>query len=140
MESAYARFARLKVLNQMIEAGLVPVFYHADIEVAMKVASSVLAGGCPFLEFANRGDHAREVFTALERCCARELPAMILGVGSVVDAGAASLCINCRANFVVGPILVERRVVPLDVAEVAGRPDHVIPRRPLRLQKPGNVQ
>ena len=30
---------------------------------------------------------------------------MILGVGSVVDPGTASLYINCGANFVVGPIL-----------------------------------
>ena len=100
-----ARFARLKVLNTMIETGMVPVFYNADIEVAKKVAAAVFAGGCPLLEFTNRGDHAWEVFTELERYCAKELPAMILGVGSVVDPGTASLYINCGANFVVGPIL-----------------------------------
>jgi 2-dehydro-3-deoxyphosphogluconate aldolase/(4S)-4-hydroxy-2-oxoglutarate aldolase len=100
-----ARFARLKVLNKMIETGMVPVFYTGDIEVAKKVAAAILAGGCPFLEFTNRGDHAWEVFNELDRYCARELPEMILGVGSVVDAGTASLYINCGANFVVGPVL-----------------------------------
>jgi 2-dehydro-3-deoxyphosphogluconate aldolase/(4S)-4-hydroxy-2-oxoglutarate aldolase len=100
-----ARFARLKVLNTMIQTGMVPVFYNADIEVAKKVAAAVFAGGCPLLEFTNRGDHAWEVFTELERYCAKELPAMILGVGSVVDPGTASLYINCGANFVVGPVL-----------------------------------
>jgi 2-dehydro-3-deoxyphosphogluconate aldolase/(4S)-4-hydroxy-2-oxoglutarate aldolase len=100
-----ARFARLQVLNKMIETGIVPVFYSADLEVAKKVAAAVCAGGCPFLEFTNRGDHAWEVFTALERYCAKEVPEMILGVGSVVDAGTASLYINCGANFVVGPVL-----------------------------------
>jgi 2-dehydro-3-deoxyphosphogluconate aldolase/(4S)-4-hydroxy-2-oxoglutarate aldolase len=100
-----ARFARLKVLNKMIETGMVPVFYTGDIEVAKKVAAAILAGGCPFLEFTNRGDHAWEVFSELDRYCARELPEMILGVGSVVDAGTASLYINCGANFVVGPVL-----------------------------------
>jgi 2-dehydro-3-deoxyphosphogluconate aldolase/(4S)-4-hydroxy-2-oxoglutarate aldolase len=89
----------------MTETGMVPVFYSADVEVARKVAAAVLAGGCPFLEFTNRGDHAWEVFTVLERYCAKELPDMILGVGSVVDPGTASLYINCGANFVVGPIL-----------------------------------
>ena len=100
-----ARFARLKVLSKMIETGMVPVFYNADIEVAKKVAGAVFAGGCPFLEFTNRGDHAWEVFTDLEKYCAKELPDMILGVGSVVDPGTASLYINCGANFVVGPAL-----------------------------------
>ena len=32
-------------------------------------------------------------------------PDLILGVGSVVDPGTASLYINCGANFVVGPVL-----------------------------------
>jgi 2-dehydro-3-deoxyphosphogluconate aldolase/(4S)-4-hydroxy-2-oxoglutarate aldolase len=100
-----ARFARLKVLNKMIETGMVPVFYNADIAVAKQVAAAVYAGGCPLLEFTNRGDHAWEVFNELERYCAKELPGMILGVGSIVDPGTASLYINCGANFVVGPVL-----------------------------------
>ena len=100
-----ARFTRLKTLNTMIETGMVPVFYHPDIEVARQVATACAAGGCPLLEFTNRGDHAWEVFTELERYCARELPELILGVGSVVDPATASLYINCGASFVVGPLL-----------------------------------
>src|SRR3984885_15386050 len=100
-----ARYSRLKVLNTMIETGMVPVFYHPDFNVARDVAAACLAGGCRLLEFTNRGDHAWEVFNELEKYCARELPEMILGVGSVVDPGTASLYINCGANFVVGPVL-----------------------------------
>lgn len=100
-----ARFARLKVLQTMVETGVIPVFYDADLEVAKQVAAAVFAGGCPLLEFTNRGDHAWEVFSALERHCARNLPGLILGVGSVVDPGTAALYINCGANFVVGPVL-----------------------------------
>ena len=100
-----ARFTRLKVLNTMIGTGLVPVFYHPKLEVAKEVAAACMAGGCQLLEFTNRGDHAWEVFNELEKYCAKELPEMILGVGSVVDPGTASLYINCGANFVVGPVL-----------------------------------
>jgi 2-dehydro-3-deoxyphosphogluconate aldolase/(4S)-4-hydroxy-2-oxoglutarate aldolase len=99
-----ARFSRLQVLNTMVGTGVVPVFYDPDLEVAKQVAAAVLAGGCPLLEFTNRGDHAWEVFSALEKHCARELPGLILGVGSIVDAGTAALYINCGANFVVGPV------------------------------------
>ena len=100
-----ARFMRLKVLNTMLETGMVPVFYSPDVEVARKVAAACIAGGCRLLEFTNRGDHAWEVFSELERYCARELPELVLGAGSVVDPGTAALYINCGANFVVGPIL-----------------------------------
>lgn len=100
-----ARYSRLKVLNTMIETGMVPVFYHPEFNVARDVAAACLAGGCRLLEFTNRGDHAWEVFSELEKYCARELPEMILGVGSVIDPGTASMYINCGANFVVGPVL-----------------------------------
>ncbi len=100
-----ARFARLKVYSTMLETGVVPVFYNPDINVAREVAGACLAGGCPILEFTNRGDHAWEVFSELERYCAKALPTLVLGVGSVVDPGTAALYINCGASFVVGPIL-----------------------------------
>lgn len=100
-----ARFTRLQVLSAMLENGMVPVFYHPDLDVAREVARACVAGGCPMLEFTNRGDHAWQVFSELERFCARELPQLILGVGSVVDPGTASLYINCGASFVVGPVL-----------------------------------
>ena len=100
-----ARFPRLKVYSTMLGTGMVPVFYSPDINVAREVAGACVAGGCPILEFTNRGDHAWEVFTELERYSAKELPQLVLGVGSVVDPGTASLYINCGANFVVGPLL-----------------------------------
>jgi 2-dehydro-3-deoxyphosphogluconate aldolase/(4S)-4-hydroxy-2-oxoglutarate aldolase len=95
----------MKVLNTMLNTGMVPVFYHPSFEVAREVAAACVAGGCPLLEFTNRGDHAWEVFTELERYCAGEMPELILGVGSIVDPGTASLYINCGANFVVAPAL-----------------------------------
>lgn len=100
-----ARFTRLKVYSTMHETGVVPVFYHPDVNVAKQVAAACVEGGCPILEFTNRGDHAWEVFTELERYCAKELPQLVLGVGSIVDPYTAALYINCGANFVVGPLL-----------------------------------
>ena len=102
-----ARFSRLEVLNTIIDIGLVPVFYHADVEVARQVAKAIAAGGCRILEFTNRGDFAPEVFKELARFCQREVPGMILGVGSIVDAPTAALYVAYGANFVVGPILNE---------------------------------
>jgi len=39
-----ARFSRLKVLNTMIDTGLVPVFYHPKLEVAREVAEPPAEG------------------------------------------------------------------------------------------------
>jgi 2-dehydro-3-deoxyphosphogluconate aldolase/(4S)-4-hydroxy-2-oxoglutarate aldolase len=89
----------------MTESGLVPVFYHKDIGVAKKVAMAVAKGGARLLEFTNRGDFAWQVFTDLNKWAAKEVPGLMLGVGSVIDPGTASLYINNGAEFVVGPVL-----------------------------------
>jgi 2-dehydro-3-deoxyphosphogluconate aldolase / (4S)-4-hydroxy-2-oxoglutarate aldolase len=100
-----ARYRRIEVLNAMYDTGLVPVFYHPDIEVVGNVARACVKGGARLIEFTNRGDFAYEVFRDLEKLCAGELKELITGVGSVVDPGTASLYINNGANFVVGPVL-----------------------------------
>ena len=113
------RHSKLNVLNAVNEIGVVPVFYNADIEKAQNIAKACVAGGIRVLEFTNRGDHAWEVFTALEKYCAAELPDAILGAGSILDPGTASLYISCGASFVVGPVtnpnvakICNRRKVP----------------------------
>ena len=80
-----ARFARLEVLNTMVDQGVVPVFYNPDLEVSKKVTKACLDGGLKVVEFTNRGDHAVDVFSRLELYCRAELPELILGGGSVVD-------------------------------------------------------
>lgn len=110
-----ARYKRLQVLNAIHEIGAVPVFYNGDIETARNIVSACVRGGIRVLEFTNRGDFAWEVFAALEKYCAKELPEAILGVGSVLDPATAALYINCGASFIVGP------VTNPDVAKVCNR-------------------
>ncbi len=100
-----ARFTRLEVLNTMMRLGVIPVFYNPDLEISKKVVKACFDGGLPLAEFTNRGDHAVEVFSELESYCRRELPEVILGVGSVIDPYTAAMYIARGANFVVGPLL-----------------------------------
>ena len=100
-----ARFDRLAVLNAVVETGLVPVFYHSDMEVAKQIVAACAEGGARVVEFTNRGDRAWNVFTQLVDWADKAYPGAILGVGSVIDAPTAALYIGSGANFVVGPIL-----------------------------------
>ena len=110
-----ARFNKLQVLNRMEEAPMVPVFYHKDIETAKKVVKACYEGGVRAFEFTNRGDFAHEVFEEVVKYAAKECPEMAIGVGSVVDAGTASLYMQLGACFVVGPLFNP------DVAKVCNR-------------------
>lgn len=103
-----ARFPRLTVLNRIVEVGLVPVFYHNDLEVAGQVLAACAAGGLTVFEFTNRGDHAIDVFQVLESAAAKHMPDVILGAGSIVDEATAALYVAHGANFIVGPSFNQR--------------------------------
>ncbi|MCB0548735.1 MAG: bifunctional 4-hydroxy-2-oxoglutarate aldolase/2-dehydro-3-deoxy-phosphogluconate aldolase [Phaeodactylibacter sp.] len=110
-----ARFTRIQVVRKMGEQGMVPLFYHADIKTAQQVLSACYRGGARLLEFTNRGDFAHEVFGELNKYCVKELPGMIMGVGSVTDAGTAALYLQLGANFIVTPVFRQ------DIAIVCNR-------------------
>jgi len=110
-----AQYTRLEVAQLMMDTGLVPLFYHPDLETSKKVVKACYDGGARLLEFTARGDFAHEVFGELMKYSIKELPGMALGVGSVTDAAAASRFMSLGANFIVTPVLRE------DIAIVCNR-------------------
>lgn len=110
-----AQYSRHEVITQMQNTGLIPLFYHKNIKVAKEVIKACYDGGARLLEFTHRGDFAHEVFCELIKYSLKELPGMILGVGSITDAASASYYIQNGANFVVTPVFRE------DIAIVCNR-------------------
>ncbi len=106
---------RMKVLAAMMDQGVIPVFYHPDVEVCAKVIQACANGGAKCIEFTNRGEFAAHVFFELTRHFAEADPNVIMGVGSVVDAPTAGVFIANGAKFVVGPLL------NADVAKLCNR-------------------
>ena len=110
-----AQYSRVEVINQIEESGMIPLFYHNDVTVSKAVIKACYDGGARLMEFTNRGDFALEVFTEVIKFSINELPGMILGVGSVTDAKAASQYMLAGANFVVTPVFRE------DIARICNR-------------------
>ena len=114
-----ARFNKIQVLTAMSDTGMIPVFYNKDLDTAKQIMKACYEGGVRVFEFTNRGDFAQDVFSELMKFTIRECPDMIVGIGSVVDAGTASLYIQLGANFVVSPLfnpdiakVCNRRLIP----------------------------
>lgn len=63
------------------------------------------------MEYTNRGDFAQDIFAELNKYIIKELPDMIFGVGTIVDASTAALFIQLGANFIVSPYLKEDMAV-----------------------------
>jgi len=102
-----AQFTRIEVANAMKETGMIPLFFNSDLELSKKVLKACYDGGARLMEFTARGDFAHEVFGELTKYAIKELPGMIMGVGSVTDGAAASLYMALGANFIVTPVLRE---------------------------------
>ena len=110
-----AQYSRIEVATVMQNTGLVPLFYDSNIDNCKQVLKACYSGGARLMEFTARGDFAHEIFGALNKYAIKELPGMILGVGSVTDAASASLYMALGANFIVTPVLRE------DIAMVCNR-------------------
>ena len=110
-----ARFDKIQVIQKIGATRMIPVFYHADAEVAKQVVKACYDGGVRTFEFTNRGDFAHEVFREVVRFAADVCPDLALGAGSVVDAPTAALYMQMGACFIVGPLFNP------DVAKVCNR-------------------
>ena len=117
-----ARFSRIEVAIKMKESGMVPVFYNKDVEVCKKVVKACYDGGVRLFEFTNRGDFATLTFAALNQWAIEECPEMIMGVGSVIDEGTASMYIALGANFIVSPLIDEGTAKVCNKRKVAWSP------------------
>lgn len=106
---------RIEVFQLMEEQGMVPLFFNPDLDTCKKVLKACYDGGARILEFTNRGAFAHEVFAELSKYVDKELKGMALGIGSVTDAGTASLYMACGAKFIVTPALRD------DIAKVCNR-------------------
>ncbi len=110
-----ALHTRLQTLAVIHQQGIMPLFYHDDAELGKEVLRACYEAGGRLMEFTNRGDFAHETFRELNLFARRELPEMVMGVGSVNDAPTAALFLQLGASFIVSASLRE------DVALVCNR-------------------
>ena len=98
-------FSRLEVINTIIDQGLIPIFYHSDVNISKKVLESCANGNSRLLEFTYWGRDAFDTFKELVLHCKKAAPDLILGVGSVFEEHTAAIFISLGANFIVSPFL-----------------------------------
>jgi 2-dehydro-3-deoxyphosphogluconate aldolase/(4S)-4-hydroxy-2-oxoglutarate aldolase len=88
--------------------GLVPIFNSHDIALAESIVKACYDGGASVVEFTNRGDRAIDIFRQLAVYRDEQLPQVVLGAGSIMDAPTAAMYIAAGADFIVSPVLESR--------------------------------
>ena len=124
-----AKFDKISVMQKIGDTGMVPVFYHKDLETCKNVVKACYEGGVRAFEFTNRGDFAQEVFGELVMfnpeiapVCNRRLIPYCPGCMTVSEIGKAQeLGCDLTKVFpgdVVGPNLVKGLKAPMPWSKI----------------------
>lgn len=94
-----------EIISSMKTAGFVPVFYHADANTVLQMIRIAYGCGVRVFEFLHQRDNrGLRIFAWLAEQ-AKEMPGLLLGAGTVLDAVMAERYIAAGANFIGSPFL-----------------------------------
>jgi 2-dehydro-3-deoxyphosphogluconate aldolase / (4S)-4-hydroxy-2-oxoglutarate aldolase len=86
-------------LKRALATGIIPVIRAASAEDALFAAEAVLAGGINVAEITMTVPGATTVVARL----AKQMPEILVGAGTVLNADAAQRCLDAGAQFLVSP-------------------------------------
>jgi 2-dehydro-3-deoxyphosphogluconate aldolase/(4S)-4-hydroxy-2-oxoglutarate aldolase len=97
-------FSSDTIQQAMRSSGMIPVFYHADVDTAKAVVDACYKGGVRVFEFTNRGENAFQVFVQLLKH-AEQYPDLMMGIGTIMNGELTQKFCDAGAHFIVSPIL-----------------------------------
>jgi 2-dehydro-3-deoxyphosphogluconate aldolase/(4S)-4-hydroxy-2-oxoglutarate aldolase len=90
------------VIQRIRQTRIIPISRLEEYSQAQDIARALQNGGIPIIEITLTG---QGVFEAVSRVRATFGDSIVIGVGTVLDAGAAHSAIQAGAHFIVTPIL-----------------------------------
>jgi 2-dehydro-3-deoxyphosphogluconate aldolase/(4S)-4-hydroxy-2-oxoglutarate aldolase len=132
-----ANFEQQQVVEEIIRIGLVPVFYNNDTATSKKIVQACVAGGATVVEFTNRGEAAFEIFSELITWTQKELPDVIVGIGTILNPATATKYLDRETNFIVGPIYNPEVAALCNQKKVAYIPGCLTPSEIIAAEKNG---
>jgi 2-dehydro-3-deoxyphosphogluconate aldolase/(4S)-4-hydroxy-2-oxoglutarate aldolase len=101
------RLSKKEILQLAASQGLLPPFNHTDETAAKKILDAIYAGGLRIIEFTNRSENAVPVFKSLIKHAEKNLPGLIIGIGTIMNAKQAKQFYKAGAQFIVAPVLTK---------------------------------
>lgn len=80
-----------------------PLYYHEDPEISLKVLKGLYAAGIRIVEYTNRGAQALSNFQVMKQHAAGSMPGLYLGIGTIKNTQQAKDFMDAGADFVVCP-------------------------------------
>ena len=92
------------VLKVIDEQGILPLFYHENIEVCLAITRSLYAAGIRCIEFTNRGSNAPGNFSQLVKARDVDMQDLLLAIGTIKTGDDASRFIDAGADCLISPV------------------------------------
>jgi len=93
------------VLNSILTQGMLPLFFYEYSEVSLEVLRALYKAGIRVVEYTNRGKEALENFKVMKKAIKKEMPDLLLGIGTIKNVSDAEAFIDAGADFIVAPIM-----------------------------------
>jgi 2-dehydro-3-deoxyphosphogluconate aldolase / (4S)-4-hydroxy-2-oxoglutarate aldolase len=116
-----------KLVNQVIEQGILPLYFHPDAGVSVQILKSLYNAGIRVVEYTNRGDTAINNFLQLRKVADKELPGLQLGAGTIRNKIEATEFINEGADFIICPGVIDAVAVLADKNDLLWVPGCLTP-------------
>lgn len=108
---------KAQILELVPRQGVLPLFFHKDAEVSVEVMRALYEGGIRAIEYTNRGEAAFVNFKQMKEVRDKEMPEMMLGIGTIKNGEQARNFIEAGADYIISPGFVKEAA---DEANKAG--------------------
>ena len=96
-----------QIIDVITEQGILPLYFNADETVSVDILRAIYKAGIKAVEYTNRGEAALKNFRKLVEIKNSEMPALMLGVGTIKNLEQAETYIAAGADFMVSPGFVK---------------------------------
>lgn len=91
------------VSDKIVQQGILPLYFNSDENVSVEILKAIYKAGVRAVEYTNRGEAALSNFKKLVDVKSRELPDMLLGIGTIKTLQQAESYSSIGADFLVSP-------------------------------------
>jgi 2-dehydro-3-deoxyphosphogluconate aldolase / (4S)-4-hydroxy-2-oxoglutarate aldolase len=95
-----------KIINTIIELGMLPLYYHPDAATSLELAQALYKAGVRVIEYTNRGDNAIDNFKLLVAERNKNMPGLLLGIGTIKTVQDANNFLHAGADFIICPVMI----------------------------------
>jgi 2-dehydro-3-deoxyphosphogluconate aldolase/(4S)-4-hydroxy-2-oxoglutarate aldolase len=92
-----------KITEVILQQGILPLYFNTDETVSIEVLRAIYRAGVKAVEYTNRGEAALKNFKKLVEVRNKEMPDMLLGVGTIKNLQQAESYVSAGADFLVSP-------------------------------------